>query len=111
MSEFTNFLSLLGIIFEMAGFIIIMPQIRRYLDKKITQNVTDKITGMDKLREQYKGKELEKRDFSSYLYSRFESDIEKSIKTRTESKWSKLENIAIPFIIAGLFLQAISLFL
>jgi len=89
MHEFTDTLNLIGISLEIIGFAIILPHIKRWLQKRI-----------HKLAE-----EAEKESEGAPLGIHESHEV---VTNTVNIYWKKLENIGIPLVILGLFFQGLS---
>ena len=89
MHEFTDTLNLIGISFEIVGFLIILPHLKRWLRKKFHKAF----------------KEAEKESDGAPLGIEESSEI---ITNATNKEWRLMENVGIPLVIIGLFFQGAS---
>lgn len=89
MHEFTDSLNLIGISFEVIGFVTILPQLKRALTKRIH-------------------KLAEKADRENYGASIGIDESHEVVTNTVNTYWKKLENIGIPLVIMGLFFQGFS---
>jgi len=87
--ESTDILNLIGITFEIAGFIIILPHLKRWLRRKLHRSL----------------QEVEKESEGGPLGIEESDEIVTNITNRY---WKKIENIGIPLVIIGLFFQGLS---
>jgi len=85
--ELTDTLNLIGIIFEIFGFVIILPYIFRWLQRRTFKT-------LDELDKEGQGAPVGVSD-----------EILNSITNR---KWGKIQNIGVPLVIIGLVFQGLS---
>ena len=87
--EFTDTLNLIGIGFEIAGFVIILPHLKRWLRRKLHRSL----------------QEVEKESEGAPLGIEESDEIVSNVVNRYRKK---IENIGIPLVITGLFFQGLS---
>jgi len=87
-----NILNLIGIGLEIIGFIIILPHIKRWLQKRILRLAN----------------EAEKEHPGAPLGIDESHEV---VVNTVNIYWRKLENIGIPLVITGLAFQGLSLFI
>ena len=87
MDTLSDHLNLFGIVLEIFGFAMLWPHIKRFLHGKITQKQT----------------EIAKKAEGAYVGS-----PGRTISNKFNKLWRKIENIAIPLVLAGLVFQGLS---